>query len=250
MALFTDGSPAVIEYLRSYESATQDVAAAEGIDLDLKLALAAEEIGDDILRFIGAHGAHLTADSLNSDRLASVVVTAALRRWHAIHALELVYRDAYGSQLNERYTYKMNEYTAAARRAGEAYFQLGVGIVQKPVPKAPLPQVAGFAVDVTPYFARVAWVGQDGSEGAPCDAVVVDIGNGSTLSISPPDADVAGWNVYLGTSRDSIYLQNIPPVPLGAAWIFNGVADTESRGARSGQVPDYFIVDYRRLQRG
>ena len=47
------------------------------------------------------------------------MVTRQLKRWHAVHTLEIVYRDAFNNQLNDRYQPKFLEYQrAGAERAG------------------------------------------------------------------------------------------------------------------------------------
>ncbi|MFM2124054.1 MAG: hypothetical protein RL328_505, partial [Acidobacteriota bacterium] len=50
--LLTDGNPNKTEDLRAYESAILNVANGEAIDLDVKLALATEEITQDVLDFL------------------------------------------------------------------------------------------------------------------------------------------------------------------------------------------------------
>ena len=246
MALFTDGSPAGIDYLRSYESNILEVARTESIDLDVKLALASEEIGAEIVSFIAQHSASRLVP--NFDWLATVAVTPPLRRWHALRTLELVFGDAYGSQLNDRYRHKKREYASAARRAGDDYFQRGVGIVQRPVRQAGLPVASAASAAAAAYYARIAWTGADGAEGAPGDIAVIALEPGST--VMPPFDDYPAWNLYVGPTRESLRLQNAAPMPAAASWTFDGSLVADSREAGSGQPPDYFIVDYRRLPRG
>ena len=246
MPLFTDGPPAGTDYLRSYESNILEVAQNEGIDLDAKLALASEEVGAAIVSFIASHSASRLVP--NFDWLATVVVTPPLRRWHALRALELVFRDAYGSQLNDRYRHKKREYAAAARRAADDYFERGVGIVRHPVRRAGLPIASAASAAAAAYYARIASTGDDGAEGAPGDIAVVALEPGSTLS-APLGAD-PGWNLYVGSTRDSLRLQNAVPMPALESWTFDGSLIADSREAGSGQPPDYFIVDYRGLRRG
>ncbi len=42
--------------------------------------------------------------------VSDVVVTRQMKRWHALHTLEIVYRDAFNNQLNDRYQAKFVEY--------------------------------------------------------------------------------------------------------------------------------------------
>jgi len=53
--LLTDGSPNTTEDLRAYESGILGLANSETIDLGVKLALATEEIAEDVLDFLLDH---------------------------------------------------------------------------------------------------------------------------------------------------------------------------------------------------
>src|ERR1044072_4136716 len=94
MALFTDGPAATIEDLAAQDSQLLTLANAEGIDLTVKLGLAHEAVGLELEELLSAGSSY---------RLGQVVVTPAVRLWHTHRTLELVYRDAYHSQLNDRY---------------------------------------------------------------------------------------------------------------------------------------------------
>ena len=59
-------------------------------------------------------------------RIEQVVVTPPLKRWETMHALELVYRDAYFSQLVDRYQAKWQEYAKLARDARESFIASGM----------------------------------------------------------------------------------------------------------------------------
>ena len=104
MALFTDGEVSTIEDLRGYDTQLLDVANIEGIDVTRKLQLAQDEISVELATLL-ARAARFTVP-LDPGR---VVVTTPLKLWHTFLALELVYRDAYGSQLNDRYAGKRDE---------------------------------------------------------------------------------------------------------------------------------------------
>ena len=98
MALLTDGNPNDTEALRVYESSILDVAHVEGIDLDAKLSLATEEVSQEVLNFLLDHAA---ADPVGSGRraegVADVVVTAQVKRWHALHTLAVLATGAWWS---------------------------------------------------------------------------------------------------------------------------------------------------------
>jgi hypothetical protein len=252
MALFTDGVPADIAYLRTYDSAIDQVASDEGIDLDAKLAIAAEEIGEEIFSFLLLQG---PADTNGPGRrqigLSDVVVSQPLRRWHALATLAAFYRDAYNSELNDRYAGRWKTYTQLAKEAGERTFDIGIGIVSQPTPKANPPQVVQTSDPVlrADYWLQVTWVNDSGSEGAPSDPVSVSLGPGDSVSIDAPPAGIRAWNLYAGADRDDVQAQTASPLDVTALWV---MADSLIAGAEpgNGQLADYFVAERQFLLRG
>ncbi len=110
MALFTDGPASTIEDLAAQDSQILDVASVEGIDLTRKLALAQEAAAMDLEAALGGRGSTSWQFGLRlalpRPTLENIVVTPALRLWHTYRTLEMVYGDAYYSQLNDRYAKK------------------------------------------------------------------------------------------------------------------------------------------------
>ena len=99
------------------------MATIERIDLDAKLGLATEEISEDVLDILLDHTR--TSDPQSNVRrtmgVSDVVVTPQMKRWHALHTLEMVYRDAFNNQLNDRYQAKCEEYQDLSRRRAGAH---------------------------------------------------------------------------------------------------------------------------------
>src|SRR5439155_8673064 len=91
--------------------------------------------------------------------LENVVVTAALRLWLIFHTLEIVYRDAYHNQLNDRYKAKWDEYKDLSTFASGLLFQIGIGTVVDPIPQAAHPLLNLVSGSLTPatYFVQAAW---------------------------------------------------------------------------------------------
>src|SRR3954471_18682882 len=150
MALLTDGNPNDTEALRVYEAAILDVSKVEMIDLDAKLCLATIEISQDVLDVLLGHAvAYPLRSSVGGDRrnigVSDVVVSPQMRRWHALHSLAVVYRDAYNNQLNDRYKNKWEEYREQARGARERTLEFGIGLVAAPVPRAGTPVLGATA---------------------------------------------------------------------------------------------------------
>lgn len=246
MALFTDGSISTIEELLSHESAILDAARTEGIDLTAKLRLAAEELAIELERFL--------ARQRERRSLAGVVVTDALRKWHTFRALSLAYRDAYNHQLNDRYLGKAKEYDSLAGWAQRALFETGVAIASLPVGRAEPPELSTCPgpFPATTHFVAVAWVGEQGGEGAPSEANALAAQDGTALVVTAGSAPpgVNGWNVYAGYSALDLTLQNDTPLALGQSWTEPPWGIRSGRPAGSGQAGDLVLLPSRVLDRG
>ena len=101
--LLTDHTVIAIEDLADHETVILDTANTEGINLTVKIGLATDEVALELeSRFLDFGLVNVT--------LNNIVVTPALRLWLIFHTLEIVYRDAYHNQLNDRYQAKWDEY--------------------------------------------------------------------------------------------------------------------------------------------
>src|SRR4051794_23807345 len=151
MALFTDGAITSIEELSGYDTQLLTVATVEGIDVSRKLLLAQEELSVEVTGLLGRQSV--------APALEQVVVTTAVKLWHAYRTLEMVYRDAYHSQLNDRYAGKRDEYRTLAQWAYRQVLQGGLGVAADPVARATPPQVipAGGNLGDGTYYVSVAW---------------------------------------------------------------------------------------------
>jgi hypothetical protein len=255
MALFTDGPVATIEDLTAHDSQLPDVASVEGIDVTRKLSLAQEEIGLDLSAML-SRLAIRDQPFWASPRpgLPNIVATPALKRWHALRTLELIYGDAYHAQLNDRYAARRDEFKEAAKRARERLAEIGVGITLAPVPQAVTPTVTatpGPALGAGTYYVTMAWVNTRGDEGASAAPAVIETSTG-TLLVQPgaAPAGAAGWNVYAGPSPDAMVAQNGAPLALGAWWIQPAPVATAGRGAGTGQAPEFVKPLPRVIPRG
>src|SRR5690349_22507094 len=129
MALFTDGPASCILDLTARDTQLLNVAVAEGIDVTQKLALAHDDLALEI-------GTMLSRTSCGNEALwftpqpdlGSVVITPPVKLWHTLRTLELVYADAYCSQLNDRYAGKRDQFRHMAERAFEKVIETGIGI--------------------------------------------------------------------------------------------------------------------------
>jgi hypothetical protein len=263
--LLTDGSPNTTEDLRVYESAILDITHAEMIDLGVKLELATEEISEDVLDFLLDHSG---ADPQVFSRLqlgtpaawrrrtgvSDVVVTRQMKRWHAVHTLEIVYRDAFNNQLNDRYQPKFLEYRELSRSAREHTFHFGVGLALIPLPQAQPPVFSAVAgpIPLTTYYARASWVGAAGQEGAPSEITTYDAPAGSlpVVQMIDPPTSATGFDIYLGLTPDSLALQNPAPIAVGQSFTLASAGLVTGRGPGDGQTADIYINGGWMLRRG
>ena len=254
MALFTDGPVSTIEDLTGQDSQLLDVARTEGVDLRRKLELAQEEIGLELSALLGRTVFAEQEFRLSAERsLANVAVTSALKLWHTFRTLEMVYRDAYHSQLNDRYAGKRDAFRGMAKWAYEKLVQLGIGIVSDPIAQATTPEVetAPGGLRSGTYYVTTAWINGAGEEGA-CGSPAVITTAGGTLRAHPGKApgNATGWNIYVGDSGDTMTQQNGSPIPAGQSWTQPNTTATSGKAPSTGQKPNYTCCAARIIQRG
>ncbi len=254
--LLTDGNPNDTTDLTVYETDILSVAVTESINLDTKLTLATLEISEDVLDVLLDHT--WIVDPLPNMRrtigVSDVVVSQQMQRWHALHTLAIVYRDAYNNQLNDRYRAKWKEYAALAQDGRAKTLKFGIGVVANPIPEAETPvlgSVNGNAAGGT-FYAQVTWVSATGQEGAPsvASALTLESGNNLTVQAVSPPAIATGFNVYIGTSEDSTTLQNSSPVAIGGTFTMPDSGLVIGTPVGTGQAADYFVTGGSLLRRG
>ncbi|MEO8026325.1 MAG: hypothetical protein ABI823_07615 [Bryobacteraceae bacterium] len=253
MALYTDGSPSTIEDLRGYESSLLDVARVEQIDLDGKLALAAGEVGDELIAFLLRRPSQdPQAANRRQMGLSTVVVTDGVKRWHTLHTLATVFSDAFSSQLNDRFRNKYEQYAAFAQTAKQRAFEYGVGVVETAVPRASTPVCSSGAGTeaATNYYVSASWIGA--GEGAASFPTTYETAAGSTLAVAVAavPSGVTGWNVYAGLTRESMARQNSSPLAIGATWLLPPGGLTPGAPPSQGQDADVWVAGQRTLIRG
>jgi hypothetical protein len=259
MALFTDRAINETIDLQNYENRILDVASTEGIDLAGKIAVAQDEIANELMMFLLKRLPLVESQWLPQPvkrqqiGVSDVAVTGPLRQWHVYKTLASVYRDAYNNQLNDQYQGKWNEYEVLAKTSSKNYLRIGVGLVAGPIPKASLPvltTISGSGVAST-YYAAATWVDQAGQEGCASDVAQITTATGQQLAIAvvKPPANAAGWNVYVGQAPNAISLQNSTPIALGNSWTMAGALTAGAQPA-GGQQPTWYVVDHHAIERG
>lgn len=246
MALFTDGLVSTMADLQAYDSAILETAKTEGVQLSTKLAVADDAVGLEVAAFLLRTQAEsvLPSSSAAYD-LSRVVVTPALRRWHTLRALTEVYCDVHNSQLNDRYLGKWKHFSKLAREAADLLFELGVGIVDRPVPRAPKPVVvaAGDGGPVGAYLVQIAWRSNTGASGAPSEAAAFPAPAGELFQVEagPAPGNVTGFDVYASVDGGASTLQTSSPIAVGQAWSLPSSGLVAGLAATSGQGPEYFV---------
>ncbi len=132
-----------------------------------------------------------------------------------------------------------------AEWASTALFDIGVGVVTRPVPKAAPPQAsivpAGLAGAT--YYIRAAWVNSEGAEGAVSEPSIVTTadGQGLTVRAGDPPPGVSGWNLYAGYSLSEVTLQNPTPIRTEESWTIETPGLVTGRKPSLGQSAEYYI---------
>jgi hypothetical protein len=249
--LLTDGNPADAAVLRGYEEQILDIAATQGLDLQTKLDIAADQVEDELESWLATRD---NTRRRGAPSISRVVVTPALRRWHAMQTLELFYRDAYYQDLNDRFKGKWSMYAELKNEARKTFLGRGVEMVARAVAIGPEARGGLGSGPFGPMDLLIAasWVDAAGVEGAAGSPTVLEMPQGSR-AMARIDAEApAGfrWNVYAGVLAADMHMQNTQPLLPGDVWVQTAELRTDSKAPRDGQGPDYVVVDDRRLQRG
>ena len=254
MALFVDGPSPTIDGLIDQDSGLLDVAETCGINLTTKLRLSHEEIATDLELWLDRPRRPLEMVWGPIFRIEQIVVTPPLRQWETMHALALSYRDAYFSQLADRYQAKWDEYTSLARAAYENFLPSGMGLVHDPLRRAVPPVLGTVAGPQTggKFYASVAWVNAAGQEGAASAASSIAIADGHLMTVSAAGKAVnaVGFHVYAGATLSALVRQNNVLLPASAVFTYVPGEITQGALPGTGQKPDFLRPLARTLLRG
>lgn len=254
MSLFADGVACTIDDLTDHDSGLLDVALTSGINVTTKMRLAHEEIASEIHLWLDRTRPAVDLIWAPSLRIEQVVVTAPLRRWEVMMALSLVYRDAYFSQLVDRYQAKWEEYSRLTRTAYERFVASGMGLVNCPVKQAAAPvlgTVTGPQKGGT-FYASVASVNAAGQEGAVSHASSITVSDGSLMTVAAQGSlpEAAGFNIYAGSDLAAMFRQNDAPLPPGFAFTYVPGLVSGGQLPGAGQAPDFVRPMARTILRG
>jgi hypothetical protein len=263
MSLFVDGNISTIEDLRAYDSSLLTVSNVEQVDLIAKLSLAQRELQVELQQMFAVGSpsnnvpislAAILPMTPASISLGALVVTEPLRQWHSLRTLSMVYRDAYYSQLNDRYQGKWHEFVRLDARTSAILFNTGLGIVNDPIPLAQAPAITVGPGSNGPatYYVRVAWASGSQQEGqaSVTQAVIADQFHSLTVQAVNPPPNAVSWNIYAGKSDSILARQNTDPLAIGAPWDLPASGLVNGPGPSEGQAPDYFYKPSQLIQRG
>lgn len=259
MALFTDSDVITLDDLLQFEGSVVQVSSTHGIDVQAKIKLATDEIGDKLMLNLLRAG-QSDPQWLNRAKigLSTVVITPTLFRWLCFDSLVRVYAEAYNVQLNTRFQGKWNEYRQQSDAAGELCLTSGVGVVLNPLPKPPIPTISTEtgSLQASSIFVQVTWVDRLGNESAssPVNGVILNGSASIQVSIaqvgSQAPITAVGWNIYANTSQGGLMRQNSSPVAIGSTWQMPTNGLIWGTSPRNGQTPDVTVACVRRWQRG
>ncbi len=245
MALLVDGDLSRLDDLKAQDSGVLDVANGEGIDPRAKLDLAAGEIQEEVDAFL---------DWEETGRLDQVAASVSLKRWHVLKTLEAVYRDAYFSQLNDRYGQKWRHFEALAAEQRRRYFESGVQMVAQPVhrPSRVSAEIGEGAAGAATYWLQATFLDAEGRESAASAAVAVSspVPHSLQVSVLFPEENATRWNLYAGADEASVGLQNAEPLPVGETWVLPAGGLVVGRPPGNGQATDFRVVRSGLLRRG
>ena len=243
MALLVDGELSTLEDLAAQDSGVLQVAHGEGIDLHRKLELARREIEIEV------EGLLRRADT---GRLEEVVATPAMGRWHTLLTLAMVYRDAYFSQLNDRFGGRWQAYLKEAQEAERRVLEGGGGLTPHPL-RRPSGVEAALGMGAIPpriYYLQAAWVNVLGQESMASPVEMVDAQSPHSLTVKPAGTagGATGWHLYAGPAADELKRQTGAPLGMSEAWEAQDGPFQEGPAPGRGQEAERYVT-WRRLLR-
>jgi len=241
MSLLIDGGLNPVAVLQEHDTTVFEVAATEGIDLQGKLRLAEKEIRADIERYLARLG--------RSD-IERVVVGESLRLWHAWKTLEAIYRDAYFSQLNDRYGARWKHYKAMAAGQRSAVLEEGIGLVSNPVrrPERPIVVLEPGPIPQGVYQIRVSTVNAQGQESEASTPVPISTVASfqARIKLTSFPEKASGWHLYAGLADGPTGRQTSQPLEIGQDFLLSTVPSPGPEPT-DGQRATEWAIQSRRL---
>jgi hypothetical protein len=253
MALFADGTISTVDDLQAYDTSIVSIASAEEVQLNAKIGLAKSEIGIELEELLEKRTS-ATRWAGAGVGLKNVVVTPALKHWHSLLTLALVYGDIKGNHLESRYGQKWQDYLKRARWAANSLWRSGIGVVSSPISRAERPSVRTVpaVAPMQTYWIQVSWRTSSNDSSEPSEMVIHTAESDGVPAVmaGPAPPMTVGYDVFVGLDPDAMKKQNSTVLPVGTEWTMpvGGMIDGEA--PTDGQEPERFIRNDRILMRG
>ncbi|WP_031498574.1 hypothetical protein [Bryobacter aggregatus] len=243
MALLKDQPISCLTEWMAYDSKLSILSAQETTSIEAKSCLAQNEIETQVTSFLLRHSGlgELAARQL----LSKVTVTEALHRWHSMLTLSLFYADLASLQNSALHREQSRYYETKADAAQDQLFDTGLGIVNFPISKAPVPLITS-QPGTNPLRilrGRIRYLDGNGAMGAPSSDFLLDMSNGQQLTLaldSLPDR-VIGWLLYVGDESNLFYLATASPVTSSVTLTAEMLNQQTERLDLASQAADRFI---------
>ncbi len=245
MALLKDQPISCLAEWMAYDSKLSILSEQESTSIEAKSRLAQNEIETQVTSFLLRHSG--LSENAARQSLDKVVVTEALSRWHSMLTLSLFYIDLASLQNSTLHRDQSRFFEGKAEAAKDQLFETGLGIVNQPIPKAPLPFVVSVPGAGTPRIlrGRIRFQDLDGALGTPSSEFVLDMsaGESNELSVDTLPPRVTGWLLYLGDSTEPLFKSTSTPIQAGVS--FQITPDLPpilaEQMSKVSQLPDRFI---------
>lgn len=245
MALLKDQPISCLAEWMAYDSKLAILSEQESTSIEAKSRLAQNEIETQVTSFLLRHSG--LSENAARQSLCKVVVTEALSRWHSMLTLSLFYIDLASLQNSALHRDQSRFFEIKAGAAKDQLFETGLGIVNQPIAKAPLPFIVatpGTGVQRI-LRGRIRFEDVDGALGSPSSEFVLDMSAGESidLTVETLPARVSGWHLYLGESPEPLYKSTTSAVPAGVSFVVTPDLPSilAAEMEKVSQLPDRFI---------
>ena len=245
MALLKDQPISCLAEWMAYDSKLSILSSQETTSIEAKSRLAQNEIETQVTSFVLRHSG--LSDTAARQLPSKVVVTEALQRWHSMLTLSLFYADLASLQNSALHRDQSRYYENKGEAAKDQLFDTGLGIVNLPVPKAPVPTIVAVPGNSPQRIlrARIRFVDSDGAMGAPSSEFLLEMSAGEqlTLSIGILPVRVVGWLLFVGDGPEALYLATPMPTAAGGNLAITAAIPNPAASLLNpaSQLPDRFI---------
>jgi hypothetical protein len=161
--------------------------------------------------------------------------------------LALFYADLAALQNSALHRDQSRYYEMKAEAAKEQLFDTGLGIVNFPILKAPVPLLVSTpgANQERLLRGRIRFANSNGDVGAPSSEFILDMTDGESISVavSSLPANCSGWLLFLGETSDALFMATPVAIPAGTPITITDAmpAPTDPMLSFDAQQADRFI---------